>query len=246
MRVAEGVEALELTMEFMGGPSVIHPTLIWDDHEALLVDAGMPGQLEPLRQACERAGVPLQRLTRVIVTHQDIDHIGGLPALLAGVDGPVEVLAHADDRPYIEGERRPIKMDPARWAARLGELEPQRRAAIEALLADPPRARVDRTLADGERLPYCGGIRVIHTPGHTPGHLSLYLERSRTLIAGDALVSEDGVLQGPRPGVTLDMATALRSVGKLTGLDVERAVTYHGGLVERDVATRLAEIAAGA
>lgn len=246
MRVAEGVEALELTMAFMGGPSVIHPTLIWDDRETILVDAGMPGQLEALREACRGAGVPLERLTRVIVTHQDIDHIGGLPDLLASLDHPIEVLAHADDRPYIEGEKRPIKMDPARWAARLDELPAERRAAVEALLADPPHARVDRTLADGDSLPYCGGIRVIHTPGHTPGHLSLYLERSRTLVAGDALVSEGGVLQGPRPGVTLDMATALHSVGKLTGLDVDRAITYHGGVVERDVASRLAEIAAGA
>lgn len=245
MRVAEGVEALELTMNFMGGPSAIHPTLIWDDQDVILVDTGMPGQLEALRDACRQAGVPLERINRVILTHQDVDHIGGLPDLLRSLDGKVEVLAHADDRPYIEGEKALIKMNRERMAERLKDLPPERRSQVEALLKSPPRARVDRTIADGEELPYCGGITVIHTPGHTPGHVSLYLGGSKTLVTGDALVSEDGRLMGPRPTVTPDMESAMRSVAKLTSLDVERAITYHGGVVTDGVKSSLEAIARG-
>ena len=242
MRVAEGVEALDLPMEFMGGPSVIHPTLVWDDRDVILIDTGMPGQLETLREACRNAGAPLERLTRIILTHQDIDHIGGLPELLAALDQDVEVLAHPLDRPYIEGQKTPIKMNPERMAERIKDLPADRRAPIEAMMKNPPHARVDRTIDDGEELPYCGGITVIHTPGHTPGHVSLFLKRSRTLVTGDAMVAEDGRLQGPRAAATPDMDTALRSLRKLAPLDVDKAITYHGGVVRAGAKERLQEL----
>ncbi len=245
MHVADGVEALELTMAFMGGRTTIHPTLIWDSSDVILVDAGMPGNLEAIREEARRAGAPFDRLNRIIVTHQDIDHIGGLPEVLRAAQGAVEVLAHEADKPYIEGAKPPIKMNPERMAERLKQLPEEQRAKVEAMMAQPPRAHVDRTLGDGEELPYCGGILVVHTPGHTPGHISLYLRRGKVLVTGDALVSEDGELQGPRPGATPDMATAMASLAKLAGLDVDAAITYHGGVVTRNVRSRLAELAAG-
>jgi len=58
----------------------------------------MPGQLQALRDACQQAGVPLERLTHVVLTHQDIDHIGGLPELLEAVGDRVEI-----DAPDAEG-----------------------------------------------------------------------------------------------------------------------------------------------
>jgi len=59
--------------------------------------------------------------------------------------------------------------------------------------------KVTRHLVDGERLPLCGGVRVVHTPEHTPGHLSLFLELPSILISGDALVVVEGQLQGHDP-----------------------------------------------
>ncbi|MEJ2666585.1 MAG: MBL fold metallo-hydrolase [Deinococcales bacterium] len=244
MHVAQGVEALELTMESMGGHATIHPTLIWDDSDVILVDTGMPGNLEAIREAAARAGAPLERLNRIILTHQDMDHIGSVQELLEAAGHDVQVLAHEADRPYIEGEKRLIKLNPERMAERLTMMSDAQRAGFEALMANPPHAHVDRILADGEELPYCGGILVVHTPGHTPGHVSLYLRQSRTLVTGDALTAENGVLQGPRPGVTPDMATAVASLRKLTGLDIDAAITYHGGVVRGDVGGRLAELAA--
>jgi glyoxylase-like metal-dependent hydrolase (beta-lactamase superfamily II) len=65
--------------------------------------------------------------------------------------------------------------------------------------------RVDEHLPDGDRLDLAGGTRVIFTPGHTPGHLSLYLERPRVLVAGEALTAEGGHLNDPNPPLTLDV-----------------------------------------
>ncbi len=61
--------------------------------------------------------------------------------------------------------------------------------------------KVNRTLSDGEVLPYCGGIIVIHTPGHTPGHICLYHKMSKTLIVGDVMNIVDGQLVGPNKDI---------------------------------------------
>ena len=87
MLIATGVEVLELPMDLFGAPTSVHPTLVWDDEGAVLIDAGFPGQLEQLREAVEDAGVSFNRIRKVVVTHQDIDHIGGIAALL-GPDQP--------------------------------------------------------------------------------------------------------------------------------------------------------------
>ena len=245
MLIAPQVEVLDLKMDLFGAPSSVRPTLFWDEKEAVLVDAGFPGQLEQLREEVERAGLSLDRLTRLIVTHQDIDHIGGISALLA-LNDRIEVLAHEQERPYVVGEKRLIKLSPERMAQlaeRLSSLPEERRTTtIEAFTN--ARARVDRTLADGERLPYCGGIVVVHTPGHTPGHSSFYLESSHVLVAGDALNVSDGHLVGPNPQLTPDLGQATSSLGKLAAYEIETVVCYHGGPYSAgDVNARIAELA---
>jgi len=244
--IATGVEVLELPMDLFGAPTSVHPTLVWDDEGAVLIDAGFPGQLEQLREAVEDAGVSFNRIRTVVVTHQDIDHIGGIAALLADADDRIEVLAHEADRPYIVGEKRLIKANPERLAQlskRLSFLPEERRKAVIAAF-ETTKARVDRTLADGEMLPSCGGVVVIHTPGHTPGHICLYLERTKILVAGDALNVSDGLLVGPNPRATDDMPRAIASLGKLARYDVEIVVCYHGGPYSGGVNARIAELAA--
>jgi glyoxylase-like metal-dependent hydrolase (beta-lactamase superfamily II) len=245
MLIAPGVEVLELRMDVFGTPTSVHPTLVWDEEDVVLVDAGFPGQLEQLRESIGQAGVPFEAITRLIATHQDVDHIGGIAALLAELDGRIEVLAHELDRPYIVGEQRLLKASPERLAQlseRLSFLPEERRTAVlEAF--ENVKARVDRTVADGERLPYCGGIVVIHTPGHTPGHISLYLEPSRTLVAGDALNVSNGRIVGPNPQATPDMSQAIDSLRKLARYEIETVVCYHGGPYTGGVNARIAELA---
>jgi glyoxylase-like metal-dependent hydrolase (beta-lactamase superfamily II) len=102
--------------------------------------------------------------------------------------------------------------------------------------------RIDATLTDGVELPLCGGITVIHTPGHTPGHMSLYVRKSRTLIAADALEAQDGRLQGPSPHNTPDMPTAMLSLKKLLRFPIDRIVCYHGGLCDNNAQEQLRQL----
>lgn len=122
------------------------------------------------------------------------------------------------------------------------ETPDQARIAFQAVLENPPHAPVDRTVSDGEELYDLGGIVVINTPGHTPGHISLYHKPSKTLIAGDAMVVVRGQLHRPTPEHTLDMDTALNSLRMLTKYDIDAVICYHGGLFKGNVNNRIKEL----
>jgi len=247
MRIATGVEMLEISATIMGKSSVIHPTLLWDDETAVLVDAGYPGQQGLLREAMAQAGVPFARLRYVILTHQDLDHLGSLPALLQEAPQQVDVLASAAARPYIQGELPSLRFTPEvieRVMASLpAEYTEERRQAFRTALEHPPTAQVDLILTDGEVMPCCGGITVIATPGHIPGHLCLYHQPSKTLIAGDALTVVDGQLQ--TSPFDMEHEEAFRSLAKLAQYDIATVICYHGGLYAGDINQRIAALAHG-
>jgi glyoxylase-like metal-dependent hydrolase (beta-lactamase superfamily II) len=223
MRIDKGLAMIELKIQGFG----LNPTLIWDDDMAVLVDTGMPGQLVQIRLAMSEVGVSFDKLKAVILTHQDLDHIGSLPEILNQFNNNIEVYAHTLDKPYIEGTLPLIKTDPNRMSNEQWASLPEQ---MQFLYMNPPKSKVNKTLEGGEELSYCGGIQIIFTPGHTPGHISLYLKQSKTLIVGDAMVVEDGVLRKPIPQTTLDLKTAIDSLQKFLEFDIEKVICYHGGL----------------
>ncbi|MCS7464969.1 MBL fold metallo-hydrolase [Paenibacillus doosanensis] len=248
MQTAREIQILDISAVVLGQKDTVHPVLIRDRETAVLVDTGFPRQIHSLREAIRQAGTSLEQLQHIIITHQDIDHIGNLPDLTSAAPSKPQVLAHELEKPYIQGERRLLKVTPEALAqidALPEEVPLEWRRSLKALLENPPKAQVDRTIADGELLPYGGGIRVIATPGHTPGHISLYHEASRTLIAGDALKVTDGSLQGPAPQETLNMEQALQSLAKLAAYDIHTVICYHGGLYQGEANARIAELARG-
>ena len=242
MRIAENIEALELPMNLTGQNSVIYPALLWDSEEATLVDTGIPGQLDAIRREIENAGVDFKSVRRIILTHQDIDHIGGLPEIVRVRGGEIEVLAHEEDKPYIEGDKPLIKMNRERMVQMMESLPESQRQQLERIISTPPSGRVDRTLHDGEELPLHGGIQVIHTPGH----LSLFVKKARLLIAGDELVVEEGELVGPREWATADMESAKASLRKLTDYQIDYVLCYHGGFYGPSASEKIAQLSASA
>jgi glyoxylase-like metal-dependent hydrolase (beta-lactamase superfamily II) len=107
------------------------------------------------------------------------------------------------------------------------------------------KTNVDRTLSEGEELPYCGGITVVYTPGHTPGHICLYIKRYKILIAGDALQVQSGVLIQAPQSTNFDTDLSIESLKKITQYDVETVICYHGGIYQDNANKRLEELANG-
>jgi glyoxylase-like metal-dependent hydrolase (beta-lactamase superfamily II) len=242
MKIGDKAEALEISMSLLGAASTIHPAVLWDgDDGVTLVDTGLPGQLAEITAGLERLGLRLRDVRRVLLTHQDVDHIGSAEAV-TGATGAA-VYAHAADVPYIQGERPLLKLDAARFESRLQGLPEEQKQRVREILASPPKVKVQNVLNGGEELPYHGGIVVIPTPGHTPGHVSYYVKKQKLLLAGDAMRVEEGSLIGPSPMATPDMRRAVASLKSLLPYPIESVLCYHGGLVSRDVGARLRELA---
>jgi glyoxylase-like metal-dependent hydrolase (beta-lactamase superfamily II) len=206
----------------------IHPTVMWDHDNMILVDAGYSGQYDAIRDACIMEGIHFEDINKIIITHQDLDHFGGLPEILEASKHKIEVMAHEDDKPYIQGEKHLVRLN----SNFLNSMPEDRQEMVKQMFKNFTPVDVDTTIADNQELPYCGGITVIHTPGHTPGHLCLYHKTSKTLIVGDAMNIADGKLVGPRKEILEegDHEIAMDSLKKLINFDVKNIVTYHGGL----------------
>lgn len=207
-----GIKTIKLEMEYYGEPFIVYPTLLWDDQNVVLVDTGIPGQLAQIRTLLEKENFSFNKLTHIIITHQDGDHIGSLPELVEARGSEVTVLAHEEAVPYLTGTVPLIKSK-----------------------AFAPSVHVHTALKDRDILPLAGGIQVVFTPGHTPDHMSLYHIPSQTLIAGDALNAEDGRLLSFNDEQTLDHTTALESITKMLELDIKKVITYHGHEVTNQI-----------
>jgi glyoxylase-like metal-dependent hydrolase (beta-lactamase superfamily II) len=232
MRIANGVYVLTIPRSPQEAGSYLNLTLIVDEENGTtLVDAGLPDQTEAIGAALVEAGIGVRDLRRIIFTHQDLDHVGSGAALVR--QSGARVLAHSADAPYIEGRLRPLKPTPE-----MLEQRPQMREVLERL--EP--VGVDEQVENGSRLDLAGGTQVIFTPGHTPGHISLYLEGSKVLVAGDALTADRGYLNVPNPLATLDMRIAMQSVKRLAYLDVDTIVCYHGGVVSEGANEQLRRV----
>ncbi|AVK47353.1 hydrolase [Clostridium sp. MF28] len=230
MKIAEGLDILELGNE----ERRMNATLIWDDKNVILIDAGLPGQIENIREEVEKAGVSFDRINKIIITHHDLDHIGSLSSIVKNSKSEIEVLAHSGERPYIEGDKIGIKITPER----LSSMPDSMKETIKQL-----KTKVNRVVKDEENLPYCGGIDVIYTPGHTPGHICLYLRKYKALVTGDAMNVVNNELIGPNPEYTFDMEQAMESLKKLTKYDIETVICYHGGVFTKGSNERIAKLA---
>lgn len=242
MKIESGIYMLEISANIMGMPSVINPTLILDKESLILIDTGFPGQLPKIREAFEKEGLEFSKLNKVILTHQDIDHIGSVSDISREMPGRVKVFAHEEEKAYINGEKKPVKL--AKLEDRLDYLPENMKKIYQSLKIgfESSRVNVDKTLIDGQELPYCGGITVVYTPGHTPGHICLYFKQSKILIAGDILSVKEGVLVKADQDINFDNELNIKSMKKLMNYDIETVICYHGGIYKGDINNRLAEL----
>jgi glyoxylase-like metal-dependent hydrolase (beta-lactamase superfamily II) len=229
------IELLHLSNPYQ--PQLIHPVLLRTNTAAYLVDCGYAANFDQLCAELSRLGVTIQQLTAVVISHDDIDHLGGL-ASLKNLRADLPVVCSETEAPSVAGLVASERLLQAR--AKLPSMPTAEREFglqfIEAL-SQIRRFPVNRTLKDGDYL--LPDLRVVATPGHTQGHVSFFEEKSRTLIACDALVLEDGKLNIANPQFTLDLPEALRSVRRIAALQPEIIFCYHGGIIETNIAAQL-------
>jgi len=232
MKITEHLAMLEISNE-----RTIFPVLVWDDQNLVLIDTGFPGQFSLFQKAIEENGFQLSQLTHILLTHEDLDHIGCLKELVAASPG-VRVLAHHIEAESISGQAPPNKV---MANAAKKELSPEEKEQLEQRIANYKlyTVSVDQLLNDGEVIPLCGGIEVIHTPGHTAGHVCYYMIRDKVIMTGDTVgVNGDG-LMGPVLMHTPYMEQAVQSNRKLESTPAEALIAYHGGLFRGDVAAAI-------
>src|SRR6476620_9418841 len=163
MKLNDDLYVLALPIQRDGQTHFFNASLILDASGPTLVDTGLPGQHDAIAAALAEADLRVQDLKRIILTHQDIDHVGSLHDLVQS--SGARVLAHAVETPYIDGSEPPRFARPEVLAQ-----HPELRTVAEQFKP----TSVDEQLQDGIRRDLAGGVLVISTPGHTPGHMCLY------------------------------------------------------------------------
>lgn len=202
-----------------------------DDGSVCLIDAGFRRADRKIAAALRELGRRPEDVTHLLLTHAHMDHAGGADALL---NEAVEVLAHTDDVSWLGLGREP-RSDSSSLGGRLVNV-------VGRVWRRPwyTPVTVDRALVEGELLPLAGGIRVIHTPGHTPGHISLLHEPSGVLITGDAVMNVRGLRNPPRffcANIRQEASTRQR----LAQLDFGIAAFTHGAEIRSNARTAVEE-----
>lgn len=209
----------------------LHPAIVYDDRDLVLCDAGLPGQIADLSAQLGLHGFAVGDVTKVVISHHDHDHVGSL-AEIKRANPDIEVIAHALEAPFVAGERRSLRLQQAEAHMRGLSGEPlESGMRFCAYLASVEPCGVD-TLVEAHGSEIVPGLTTWNAPGHTPGHVSLFLEEQRVVIAGDALAVMDGRLGLANPQFTLDLDRAHDSASAILAANPRRIVCYHGGEVD--------------
>ena len=201
------------------------------DDPWVLVDAGLAGATSRIIHAAETLFGSGSAPAAIVLTHGHFDHVGSLRELVRHWDVPV--YAHELEMPYLTGRSAYPPPDPAVGGGAM--------AMMSRFFPRKPIDLGDKVIplpADGA-VPAVDGWRWIHTPGHAPGHVSLFRDYDRALVAGDAFVTtkqeslsaaltQRPEIHGPPAYYTIDWSAAEESVDELAALDPLVAVTGHG------------------
>ena len=228
MQLAEGVwriplAPLDLLNAFL---------LQGDDGSLTLLDAGTKGSPRRVLAALAQLGRRPGDVTHLLLSHAHSDHAGGAAAVVATAGS--RVLAHEREAVYLREGRMPTP-DRATLAGRL--------LARTSGGGFSPVA-VDEVFEDGALLPLAGGLRVVHTPGHTPGHCSFLHTRAGVLLTGDALFNVRGVRWSVKTPCT-DIRLSRTSAHRLGDLDYDVAGFTHGAHIDAGARTAVRAFLAG-
>ena len=206
---------------------------LWQDADGLtLIDTGVPGSAPQIADAILTFGRQPVDLRRIVLTHFHVDHAGSAAEIAKW--GEIEVFAHQDDTPFIQGDSKGPPPDLLDWERPLYEQVNVR------VVAEP--VGVNRVVDDGDVLDFGGGARVVATPGHTPGSIAIYLPGPNILLTGDAVArtGEGKVILGV---FNSNPTQAARSFRRLANLNPAIICFGHGEPLTEEAAPLLRQAA---
>ena len=213
----------------------------------VLVDTGLKGSAKKIIAMAEALFGLGTRPSAIVLTHGHSDHSGALCELLKYWDVPV--YAHKLELPYLTGKSSYPPADPQVGGGLMSLVSCI--FPVKPINVSKNIREID--LYDG--IPELPEWKVVHTPGHTPGHISLFFPLNTTLIAGDAFTTTQAEsafyvltykkkVSGPPKYITTDWIAAGRSVRKLAALQPRIAATGHGPVMRgRELQTALSFLA---
>jgi glyoxylase-like metal-dependent hydrolase (beta-lactamase superfamily II) len=189
--------------------------LVDGDGSVTLVDTGVERAPARIVAGLAALGKHPADVQRIVLTHAHPDHAGGAKEMAGRTGAPVAV--HADDAGFVESGESPPNDKSYSVGRIFARLQNGRFPAVG----------VGEKLTDGQVLDVAGGLRVVATPGHSPGHISLLHEPTRTLITGDAIFNALGLRYPPR-FVCTDFRMTRRTAHVLGELEYDRVGFTHG------------------
>ena len=199
------------------------------EEEMTLVDTGFHGSSSRILKFVDSLRRSPEEISLIILTHNHPDHVGGLPELKQYTSA--KVASHKAD--IRSGESQLTK---SRAKQKLLSF-----SAVQSLFAIRPE-EVDIGLKGGEVLNPLGGLRVIHTPGHTPGSISLFSTQKKLLIVGDTINTRRKNLQLPPQMVSADLKQATSSIRGFARLDFDILCSGHGRPLLADARAKVQEL----
>ncbi len=184
------------------------------EEELTLIDTGFRGSSARIMDFVRSLGRSVEEISLIIITHNHIDHAGGLAELRRLTRA--EVAAHKAD---IEGQ--PSNPGPGQKTLRISPSS--LRSVFSVKFSD-----VDIHLVGGEVFKPLGGLKVVHTPGHTPGSISLFSPQNKLLIVADALSKRGQNPRLPYKMVSAGFRQAIDSVKGIAQLDFDILCFGHG------------------
>jgi glyoxylase-like metal-dependent hydrolase (beta-lactamase superfamily II) len=202
---------------------VANPYVLVDADGLTIIDTGLPRSEKKILAYVASLGKSARDVKRIVLTHSDLDHVGGLAALHK-VTG-ARTYASKIEADFIAAGKPSRQIKPAGFSLMRMVF------ALMRPFMKPTPFQVEEILTDGQILPALGGLRVIDTAGHTPGHISLFAPAVSILFCGDSMVTDENGLHGSRSGLTWDDAKAKEAVRKQAVLGAHIVCSGHGPVV---------------
>jgi glyoxylase-like metal-dependent hydrolase (beta-lactamase superfamily II) len=190
-----------------------------EDDGLTLVDTGLPGSTDAIFAALREAGKDPADISRIILTHLHADHSGSAADIKRRTNS--RVYAHHADAGLLEDgvSGRPLTLTPGLLNRLIYQL------VIKGPITAVAPVAVDEKLSDGDVIPLLGGIQVVHTPGHSAGHIALLLPSEGVLIAADMCSHALGLAYST---LYEDQALGRQSIVQASRLSFDTAVFGHG------------------